>query len=61
MKEAREKIGDGKYNVSSVYIIFRIFNIDKETLDVKVYVDPWKLIGNGELRIIAGEWTVVPG
>lgn len=61
MKRTTEIAEDGSgFNVSEVYIIFRIFNIDKDSLDLKVYVDPRRLKKEHKLRFTMDRWTVVP-
>lgn len=61
MKCCTEIAPDGSFHTQKVYIIFRVFEIDKGSLDMKVYVDPWKLKEDAKLRFSMDKWTVVPG
>ena len=44
-----------------VYIIFRLFNLGKDDMGLRLYVDPAQHEANGSLLFTATEWTVVPG
>lgn len=44
---------------SEVYIICRVFNIDKNTVNVRLYVDP-KGIDGGDLIFIPESYSVLP-
>lgn len=46
---------------TSIYAIFRVFNMTKGSLGVKVYVDPDQMRRDGELKFEVDKWTVVPG
>ena len=41
---------------SKVYIILRVFNLDKENIGMRLYVDPASMETRGELQI-----TEIPG
>ncbi|RYP79019.1 hypothetical protein DL770_006764 [Monosporascus sp. CRB-9-2] len=45
----------------SIYIIFRVFNLYTNQVNVKLYVDPAKLEREGQLVFTADRWTVKPG
>lgn len=42
-----------------IYMICRVYNLGKETLDVKIYVDPYVHIGRS-LEFEEDGWTVKP-
>jgi hypothetical protein len=42
-----------------IYMICRVYNLGKETLGVKIYVDPYAHIGTN-LTIKENGWTVYP-
>lgn len=44
----------------SIYIIFRVFNLYTNQIDVKLYVDPVKLESEGRLIFTADRLTVKP-
>ena len=49
---------------SQVYIILRVFNLDKETIGMRLYVDPKGIEESGELVFIAESpesYSVLPG
>jgi hypothetical protein len=43
-----------------VYIIFRVFNLDKETIDMRVYVDPRGIEEGGDLIFTPESYSVLP-
>lgn len=43
-----------------VYIIFRVFNLDKETIDMRVYVDPKGIEEGGDLIFTPESYSVLP-
>jgi hypothetical protein len=43
-----KRLIDGKVSLQ-VYIIFRVFNLDKDTIDLHLYVDPKGLEERGDL------------
>ncbi|KAH7361082.1 hypothetical protein BKA65DRAFT_494597 [Rhexocercosporidium sp. MPI-PUGE-AT-0058] len=44
----------------NVYILFRVFNLGKDTMDFRIFVDPEKHRQQGTLKFSCN-WTVVPG
>ena len=44
-----------------VYVIFRVFNLGKETMGLNIYVDPEQKRRDGILRFVSDEYKVVPG
>lgn len=45
---------------SEVYIIFRVFNLDKNTIDMRLYVDPKSFDEGGDLIYIPESYSVLP-
>ncbi|KUL86125.1 hypothetical protein ZTR_07715 [Talaromyces verruculosus] len=53
--------GDSGYEqLNYIYVIFRVFNVGKESIDMKVYVDPEVMRTRNELKFKAETWSVVP-
>ena len=44
-----------------VYLILRVFNLDKNNIDMAVYVDPEGMRARGDLVFIPESYSVVPG
>jgi hypothetical protein len=57
-KLTNSPIWEGKQ--SEVYVIFRVYNLGKPNMAVKVYVDPERLRSDKKLRFTTDKWTVVP-
>ncbi|RFU29542.1 hypothetical protein B7463_g6794, partial [Scytalidium lignicola] len=51
----------GNKNQNVIYMILRVFNLGKESIGVRIYVDPDALRHNGQLKFTADKWSVVPG
>lgn len=51
----------GILNTEEVYIIVRVFNLDKGNIDMRLYVDPAAMEAAGQLSFTAQQWSVVPG
>jgi hypothetical protein len=43
-----------------VYIIFRVFNLDKDSVDMRLYVDPRGIEDRGSLVFTPASYTVLP-
>ncbi len=43
-----------------VYIIFRVFNLDKDGIDMRLYVDPKGVEEGGELVFTPESYSVLP-
>ncbi|KAI0813926.1 hypothetical protein GGR55DRAFT_486989 [Xylaria sp. FL0064] len=52
---------DSSTDAPTIYIIFRVFNVDKDSIGVKLYLDPEKLRRNGLLVFKEQVYTVTPG
>lgn len=50
----------GSVNPATVYVIFRVFNLDKDSVDLRIYVDPEVMREKRALVFTAKTWTVVP-
>jgi hypothetical protein len=46
---------------NSIYVLFRVFNVGKDSAQMKVYVDPEAMRERNELRFTAKTWSIVPG
>ncbi|KAK5625070.1 hypothetical protein RRF57_000786 [Xylaria bambusicola] len=45
----------------TIYVVFRVFNVDKDSIGVKIYVDPDKLRRDGALVFTEQVYSVTPG
>ncbi|PMD37968.1 hypothetical protein L207DRAFT_431094 [Hyaloscypha variabilis F] len=45
---------------AEVYIILRVFNLDKDEIDMRVYVDPVGMQESGQLEFITKLYSVIP-
>lgn len=52
------KLGDQAS--AEVYIILRVFNLDKDKIDMRLYVDPAGMKERGELQFTSESYSVVP-
>jgi hypothetical protein len=43
-----------------IYIIFRVYQLNKETMGVRIYIDPESLRQQGRLVFTADSYNVVP-
>ena len=48
-------------NTNRIYVIFRVFNLDKDSPAVRIYLDPETMRTQGDLIFRAENWSVVPG
>ncbi|GFF57726.1 hypothetical protein IFM61392_07789 [Aspergillus lentulus] len=48
-------------NQASVYVIFRVYNLGRDSVGMKVYVNPGLMEARGELVFMTETWSVVPG
>lgn len=46
--------------VSTIYVIFRVYNLGKDNMSLRIYVDPDALQRQGELRFTAESYSVIP-
>lgn len=44
----------------NVYVVLRVYNVDKERIGLRVYVDPAGKEASGELVFTGEVWTVTP-
>jgi hypothetical protein len=45
---------------NKIYVVFRVYNLGRESLNVKVYVDPEAHHRQGSLEFAQHTWTVTP-
>lgn len=50
----------GSQASAEVYIILRVFNLDKDRIDMRLYVDPAGMEERGELQFTSESYSVVP-
>lgn len=50
---------NGNDNRASVYMIFRVFNLEAENIGLRVLVDPESLRNREQLSFTAESWSVV--
>jgi hypothetical protein len=48
-------------NQASVYVIIRVYNLGRDSVGMKVYVNPGLMEVRGELVFRTETWSVVPG
>jgi hypothetical protein len=44
-----------------IYVIIRVFNLGRNDMDMRIYLDPKSLEEEGKLLFSADTYTVVPG
>jgi hypothetical protein len=49
-----------QWPVEEVYVIFRVHNLGKENMGVRIYLDPESLRVQGQLEFSAESYSVVP-
>jgi hypothetical protein len=54
----QEKTNGNGYR-ASVYVIFRVFNLEAENIGLRVLVDPESMRAQGNLSFTAESWSVV--
>jgi hypothetical protein len=47
--------------VHEVYVILRVFNLDKDNIDMRVFVDPEGMRERKQLVFTAESYSVIPG
>lgn len=50
----------GSQNTDVVYLIARVFNLDKDLVGMRMYVDP-QVTKENELLFTSETWSVTPG
>jgi hypothetical protein len=45
---------------SEIYIIFRVFSLDRKNMGVRIYLDPEGLRREGSLDFISESYSVIP-
>jgi hypothetical protein len=45
---------------TEVYLICRVYNLGRESMGMKMFVDPYVMEGTGELRFTPDTWTCTP-
>ncbi|KAH8698523.1 hypothetical protein BGW36DRAFT_376264 [Talaromyces proteolyticus] len=51
----------GSGQTDSIYVIFRVFDVGKDSMEMKVYVDPETMRERAELLFTAKTWSILPG
>jgi hypothetical protein len=59
MHELSQKSKSNGINVP-VYLIFRVFNLGKQSMGCVIYVDPGVLETQGALKFTSERWSVTP-
>ncbi|KAH9997392.1 hypothetical protein F4779DRAFT_606565 [Xylariaceae sp. FL0662B] len=49
----------GTENADKIYVVFRIFNLGRESMDYAVHIDPYVMKQKGTLKFTAETWSVV--
>jgi hypothetical protein len=44
-----------------IYVLCRVFNLGKEDIGMRIYVDPWSMKQDEELKFTETNYSVVPG
>jgi hypothetical protein len=55
----RMRLTEGQVS-PEVYIILRVFNLDKDTIDMRLYVDPEGIEDGGDLIFTPESYSVLP-
>lgn len=50
----------GNSNQSEIYAVFRVFNLGKDSMGLRIYIDPEEQRKAGKLRFTTDKWVVVP-
>lgn len=50
----------GDSNQSEIYAVFRVFNLGKDSIGLRIYIDPEEQRRAGKLKFTADKWVVVP-
>ncbi len=58
-EQMQENTNDGNGNRASVYMIFRVFNLEAENIGLKVLVDPESMRTRDQLSFTVESWSVV--
>ena len=45
---------------TQIYVICRVFNLGEEDMGMRIYVDPWNMKQNEELKFTETNYSVVP-
>jgi hypothetical protein len=48
-------------NTQRIYVIIRVFNLGKDNMGMRIYVDPEAMRRTGQLEFTAESWSVIPG
>jgi hypothetical protein len=56
----RMRLREGEVS-AEVYIILRVFNLDKDTIDMRLYVDPKGIEERGDLVFTPESYSVLQG
>jgi hypothetical protein len=51
----------GTENQGVIYALFRVFNLGKESMGLKIFIDPEQQRSRGVLRFTADKYTITPG
>ena len=47
-------------STETIYAIFRVFNLGRDDMDLRVYLDPEALRQQDDLKFTSESWSVVP-
>lgn len=47
-------------NSNKIYVVFRVYNLGRDSMSLRIYMDPEQLRLNEELDFTAETWSVVP-
>lgn len=59
--QTMQDVGAHPNNQASVYVIFRVYNLGRDAVGMKVYVNPGQMQARGALVFVTETWSVVPG
>ncbi|KAH6990080.1 hypothetical protein EDB80DRAFT_164384 [Ilyonectria destructans] len=59
-KAQYRRMGNHRDSTDTIYMIFRVYNADKDSVRVRVFVNPAKLEESKHLLFTAETWSVVP-
>ncbi|KAI5457847.1 hypothetical protein BGZ63DRAFT_416929 [Mariannaea sp. PMI_226] len=60
-KAQYKRMRDSRDSRDTVYVVFRVFNLRRDSIGLRVYVNPAEMQDGGELVFTGETWSIVPG
>ena len=58
--ESKSNGPQGNENQSAVYALFRVFNLGRSSMGLKIYIDPAEQRRLGKLAFMSEKYSVIP-